>query len=213
MYHRDRNKHDGGLLCYDNENIPCKMINVERVPDVSKIIFIEFSIKTGKWFCIGLYIPPSQNDKYFLDNLSLILNKLTCRFDNIMLMGYFNLTVENKNLEVMSTFDMDCLMKKPTCFQFAKPNCMDLILTNKKELFKNSNVLEVVISDHYSFIVTALKSQLVKSNAKMKLYSDYSSFQLKMFKEDLDQNLQSTTSFEYSNFKVFLLEFSIIMLQ
>ena len=96
---------------------------------------------------------------------------------------------------------MECLINKPTCFQSAKPNCMDLILTNKKELFKNSNVLEVEISDHHSFIVTALKSQLIKGNAKMKLYRDYSSFQMEMFQADLDLNLKCTTGFEYSDFQ------------
>ena len=74
-------------FCYVNENIPCKMVNVEGVPDDCEIILIEFSIKTRKWLCIGLYKPPSQNDSYFLDNLSLILNKLACHFDNFLLMG------------------------------------------------------------------------------------------------------------------------------
>ena len=59
------------------------MVGAEGVSDICEIILIEFSIKTQKWFCIGLYKPPSQNDKYFLDNLSVILNKLTCQFDNI----------------------------------------------------------------------------------------------------------------------------------
>ena len=88
-------------------------------------------------------------------------------------MGNFNLTAEDENLEVfISTFDMECLINKPTCFQSAKPNCIDLILTNKKELIKNSNVLEVGISDHYTFIVTTLKSKLIKGISKMKLYRD-----------------------------------------
>ena len=48
-----------------------------------------------------------------------------------MLMGDFKLTVESKNHEVfISIFDMKCLIKKPVCFQSAKPNCIDLILTN-----------------------------------------------------------------------------------
>ena len=55
--------------------------------DDCEIILIEFSIKTRKCLCIGLYKPPSQNDKYFLDNLLLILIKLTCQFYNILLMG------------------------------------------------------------------------------------------------------------------------------
>ena len=128
MYHIDRNKNGGGILCYVNENIPCKMVNVEIVPYDCEIILIEFSIKTQKWLCIGLYKPPSQNDTYFLDNLPFTLNKLTCQSDNIILMGNFNLTVEDKNLEVfMSTFDMECLINKPTCFQSDKPNYIDLI--------------------------------------------------------------------------------------
>ena len=92
-------------------------------------------------------------------------------------MGNFNLTVENKKLELfMSTFGMECLIKKPKCFKSVKPNCIDVIITNKKELFENSNVLEVRISDHHSFIVTALKRRLIKGNEKMKLSRDYSSF-------------------------------------
>ena len=50
---------------------------------MTEIILIEFSVKTRKWLCIVLYKPPSQNDKYFFGNPSLILNKLTFQFDNI----------------------------------------------------------------------------------------------------------------------------------
>ena len=74
-----------------------------------------------------------------------------------MLIGDFNLTVDNKNLEFfMNTFDLEYLIKKPTCFQSAGPSCIDLILTNKMEFFENSNVFEVGISNHHSLIVTVL---------------------------------------------------------
>ena len=72
-----------------------------------------------------------------------------------MLFCDFNMTVENKNLEVfMNSFGLECLIKKPTCFQSKNPSCIDLILTDKNDLFKNSNVLEVGISDHNSLIIT-----------------------------------------------------------
>ena len=49
----------------------------------------------------------------------------------------FDLTVENKNLEVfMSRFDTQCMIKQPTRFRYAKPNYIDLILTKKGELSK-----------------------------------------------------------------------------
>ena len=84
-----------------------------------------------------------------------------------MLIGTFNMTIENKNLEVfMNSFGLDCLSNKPTCFQSKYPSYTHLILANKKDLFKNSNVLEIDISDHHRFIITALKNQLVKGKAK-----------------------------------------------
>ena len=129
---------------------------------------------------------------------------MSCEYENVMLIRDFNLTFENKNLEVfMNTFDLECLIKKLTCFQSTRPKCIDLILTNKKEFFKNSNVVEVGISDHHSSIMTAsqLKSQLVKGNAKVKIYRDYNSFDVKLLKEDLDENLKSNNTVNFSDFQ------------
>ena len=85
--------------------------------------------------------------------------------------------------------------------------CIDLILTNKKDLFKNSNVLEVGISDHDSFIITALKRKLVKGNAKTKLYLDYSEFNVDNFKAEQDDKLISGILTGYSNFQNTLIQF------
>ena len=68
----------------------------------------------------------------------------------------------------MNVFDLNCLAKKPICFQSTSPNCINLILTNKKEFLKTL-ILEVGISDQHKLIVTALRIQLVKGNAKTKL--------------------------------------------
>ena len=97
---------------------------------------------------------------------------------------------------------VECLIKKPTCFQTSNSRCINLILTNKKELFKNNDGFEVGISDHHSFIVTALKSQLLKGNAKTK-YRDYSSFSLDIFKEDLENSFKNNFITEYSDFQMF----------
>ena len=159
-------------------------------------------MKNRKWLCIGLYATPSQNEKYFLDHLSKTLGQLTCQYDKTILIGDFNLTVEN----FMNTFDLECLIKKPTCFQSSNPRCIDLIFINKKELFKNNDVFEVGISDHHSFSVTALKSQLLKGNAKTKLYRDYSSFNLDIFKEDLENSFKNNFITKYSDFQNVFLE-------
>ena len=77
-----------------------------------------------------------------------------------MLIGDFNLTINNKRLQnVMTTFDLECLIKKPTCFQSSNPTCVDLILTSKKEFVKNTDVIEVGISNLFS----VFKSNLHRS--------------------------------------------------
>ena len=75
------------------------------------------------------------------------------------------------------------------------------LILKKKDLFKNSNVLEVGISDHHSLINAALKSQLVKGNEKTKLYRDYIEFNMDNFKAELNHKLKSGIITEHSNFQ------------
>ena len=92
-------------------------------------------------------LSPAQNDSNFakfeglqgfLENLNSILNKCISKYENITLIGAFNSSVGNKHLADFTTlFNLESLIKPPTCFQFSKPTCIDLILTNNKELFKN----------------------------------------------------------------------------
>ena len=96
MFRKERNKRGRRLLFYINVNIPCKFINDEIIPNDIEMIMFEFLEKTRKWFCIGLYKSPSQNENYFLDILSKIIGKQTCQYENVMLIGDINLSVNNK---------------------------------------------------------------------------------------------------------------------
>ena len=132
-----------------------------------------------------------------------------------MLIREFSLTTDNKNLEIlMNTFDLECLIKKLICFQSENPLCVDLtqgfgvylpnpclILTNKTKIFEHSGVIQVRISNHHSFVVTSLKSELVKGKVKAKKYGDYSKYNMDAFKEDLDKSLRIRKAYEYTHFQ------------
>ena len=64
-------------------------LNVEGIKKDCDIVLIEFFIKTRKWLCIGLYKSLSQNENNFLDNLFPVINKLTCQYENFILMARF----------------------------------------------------------------------------------------------------------------------------
>ena len=47
------------------------------------------------------------------------MNRLTCQYENFMLIGDFNMTIETKHLEVfMTSFGLECLIKKTKVFPF-----------------------------------------------------------------------------------------------
>ena len=66
---------------------------------------------------------------------------------------------------------------------------------------KNTDAIEVGISNQHSLIVTALKSLLLKGNAKTNLNCDYGCFNMDHFKEDVDYNLKNNSITEYSHFQ------------
>ena len=102
-------------MFYINENIPCKLINDQIIPSDIDMIMFEFLVKTRKWLCIGFYKSPSQNENYFLDILSKVLTIQTCQYENLILIGDFNLTVNKKNLGVfMNTFNLESFQSRNT---------------------------------------------------------------------------------------------------
>ena len=107
----------------------------------------------------------------------------------------------------MNTFNLESLINKPTCFQSSNPTCINLILTNKKSFFKISNVLEVWISDHHSYITTALRTQVIKGNANMKMHRDYKTFNTELFKREIEESLQNHTTYDYSGFQNIVIAF------
>ena len=102
---------------------------------------------------------------------------------------------------------MNNLIKKPTYFQSNTPTCIDLILTNKKDLFKLSNTFETGISDHHKLVSTILKSGSFKGKSKIKIYRSYKNFELENFDRILKDKLEKLKNHSYAEFeKVFLKE-------
>ena len=61
---KDRNKHRGGVMLHVNENIPCRVLDIDSNCNDLKTTLLEFSLKVWKWLCVGLYKPPNQNEQY-----------------------------------------------------------------------------------------------------------------------------------------------------
>ena len=179
----------------------------EQIDSNFEIIFLEITLRTRKWLIIGLYKPPNQKEDYFLKNLGIVLNNYLSKYEHIILLGDFNLTTSNKYLaDFITLFNLESLINTPTCFQSKKPRCIDLILTNKKSLFKNSKTFEVGISDHHHLVLTSMRSQRIQGNPKTKFYRDYKSFNFEYFNNELNELLKSEKDISYSLFENIFLQ-------
>ena len=87
LFRKDRDKFGGGLMFYVNEQIPSKVPSLESIPMDIELILLEFTVKNQRWLCVGIYRPPSQNEKYFIDHLSKTLSQLSRQYDKTVLIG------------------------------------------------------------------------------------------------------------------------------
>ena len=188
-------------MFYVNENLPCKSLTTE-IDNLSETIFLEVNVQSPKRLFVGCYKPPSQNQELFISNLSKTINAFSIKHDKILLMGDFNLTIENTHLEeLLSLFNIKSLISSLRCFQSINLTCIDLILTNQEDLFSNSNTCEVGISDHHHLVSTMLNKKISKGSTKTLFYRDYKKFEENKFARDLTHELQNIKNLSYSQFE------------
>ena len=161
MFRKDGNKNGGCLLLYVNEGIPCKLINSYDLKEGSEIIVSEFGISNKKWLLLGNYKPSSQNELSFVNEIKFLLNFFSSSYENFLLLGDFSLLTENPNFKnLLNSFDLESLSKIPTCYKSSSPTCIDLILTNKKNIFMKSTTFETGMSDFHKLKTTILRKTL-----------------------------------------------------
>ena len=145
----DINRRNGGLLVYVKGSIPARVPTSFSTPADTQIIVFEINLRKEKWLFAGIYKPPSLNNQCFLDTLPDLLDFYSNHYDNKVILGDFNLKLTDP---LMMTFlnehDLISLIKNNTCFK-GEGSCNDLILTNRKFLFKNSTSFATGLSDHH----------------------------------------------------------------
>ena len=125
---------------------------------------------------ISIYRPLSQGSEFFIHSLTKIINHFATKYGNHLIMGDFNM--EPNNPMFKSFFDSNNhtnLIKTNTCFK-GKGSSIDLILTNRKYLFKYTSSYETGLSDHHYMIYAMLKSSFINIEPKLLNYKEYKNF-------------------------------------
>ena len=182
-YRLDRNINGGGILIYVSELIPCNQVKLLAKSNDVESILIEINLRNTKWLLLGGYNPSQHSISHFLNYVSRNLDKCIPNYDNLILLGDFNSTIDKKQMkDFCQQFNLINLIKEPTCFKNPEnPSCIDLILTNRKDCFCNSIAFETGLSDHHKMVVTELKVYIKKIKPIVIKYRAYKSFCLNTF--------------------------------
>ena len=86
---------------------------------------------------------------------------------------------------MIQAYDFSSLIKKATCYHSYSPSRIDLMLTNRKSLFKLSNTSEIGLSDHHKLVCTILTSGGFKAAPIEKIYRSYKTFDVSNYKNTL----------------------------
>ena len=119
------------------------------------------------------------------------------------MIGDFNLNENDSSLyQYMQEFNLENVVKVPTCFKSDSPTCIDLILTSDKRKLANIRAIETGLSDFHAMVVTTLKGSFHKKGPRIITYRDYSKFDNHVFREKVGEELNSKPLMK-QNFNIF----------
>ena len=201
LFRKDRDRFGGGLCLFVNEDIPCREIECTFLHG-TEYLCVEINLRKRKWLVIGVYKPPQKNERSFLEKISNELNELIKKYENLLLLGDFNMTPDNVAMkEFLSTHDFENLVKSPTCFKGSNPRCIDLLLTNQSQLFMKTNTFITGISDFHALTTSIMKMPFIKGNPKVNFYRNYKNFEKEKFEEELFSKLNNESDLDYDKFE------------
>ena len=186
----------GGLLMYIKDHIPSKLLkNRIKPPANCQAIPIELNLRKSKWLIVPIYRPETYKKVEFVDVLNYICDIYSDIYDNILLLGDFNMEPSDKEMSpLLESQNLHSMIKTPTCFKSPQGRCIDLMLTNKKHSFMHTRTFETGESDFHHMIYTMFKTKFVKTPPKVIKYRCFKNFTSDIFKYDLANNLYNSTT-------------------
>ena len=171
------------------------------MPQDFEILILELKLSKTNWLVIGTYKPPSLSDIIFTSEIRNILTFYCSAYDNILVMGDFNMALNNPKLsELINDHELFTQISEPTCFKNINPTCIDNFLTNKKTRFMKTLTFETDVSNHHKLIGTMLRPTFAKGKPKKMFYRCYKNFDNKKFEEEPQKQLLSVSDFESFHF-------------
>ena len=137
----DLNKRVGRIMLYAYERIPIKLLSSEATR--SERFYVEMNLYVKKRLMNCSYKPEKGNISKQIPAMKKILDLYSAKYENIIVLGNFNLEVHNKCRNFCKSYNFMSSITRLTCFKNSENSlCMDLALANSSYSFQSGGVIE-----------------------------------------------------------------------
>ena len=98
-YRLDKSGKSGGILVHVKSSIPSRRLSCENLCNSIQAVPFEINLRKEKWLVIPIYRLPSQNNEYFLNNLTKITDFFADTYEKYLIMGDFNIEQSHPSLK------------------------------------------------------------------------------------------------------------------
>ena len=165
-YRLDQNSSVCGIMLYVREDIPSNNLKIEFLPIEG--FYVELKLRSKNWLTNCSCNPNRNAIGNHLEALSDFLDFHSSSYNNIIILGDFNVGVEKLNMKTFcKNYSLQNLIKQPACYKNAsRPTCTDLILTNIPCSFQSTCAIEIGLSDFHLMTLTVMKKSFKNFNHK-----------------------------------------------
>lgn len=186
---KDRQGRGGGVGIYVRESIKCKIV-LEKFGCVEGVEHLWIELHFGRLnILLGvIYRVPTNNVVTFLQHIDDLLSFTMPQFENIIILGDFNIdqSLDNVLADCMCSYDFQQLISEPTRITTHSQKIIDLIFSNNCEFILNSGTINAdSISDHRA-VFCDLDIALPRSKPKFVTYRNFKNFSYDNFLVDLN---------------------------
>ena len=147
-YSLDVTTNSGGLLVYLNDGIISNELIKEYISKEIQVIPIELNTRKQNWLLLPICKPPKQDPALFISEISKLIDSYLQEYENIVILGDFNVEPKGSKMSsLIEDYSLYNLIHNPSCYKTESDRCIDLILTNKKLSFLESQSFETGYSD------------------------------------------------------------------
>ena len=147
-------------MAYFSSKMVSRHVKLPKQYKLLEVLAINATINNNDVLFVGIYRTPKATGTDYYRKLEEEFNSLcmwaTMECNTLILTGDLNLDrlrperTEGKILlSLEEVYGLECLIKDPTRITPTSETLLDVILTNKPELFKTSGVLNPEMSDHH----------------------------------------------------------------